>query len=101
MPDAPEGRDLNLTDIAARLRALNPGYASLQVVAPRAAGAAVQVIIETTRAEIEATGGRLILTDPALEGTQIETTLRFRDQRPGERIRAQLTPIRSKEQPRP
>jgi hypothetical protein len=86
-----EGRDFNLTDIEARLRALNPGYTALRVEPPRAAGAAVRVLIETTRAEMAATGGKLHLTDPALEGLQLETTLRFLDQKPNERIQVQLT----------
>jgi hypothetical protein len=86
-----EGRDLNLTDIEARLRALNPGYTGLRVEAPRGAGAAVRVLIETTRAEMQATGGKLRLTDPELEGLRLETTLRFLDQKPNERIRVNLS----------
>jgi hypothetical protein len=90
MSASDEGHDLNLTDIEARLRALNPGYTALRVEPPRAAGAAVRVLIETTRAEMTATGGKLHLTDPALEGLQLETTLRFLDQKPNERIQVQL-----------
>jgi hypothetical protein len=100
-----EGRDFNLTDIEARLRALNPGYTALRVEPPRAAGAAVRVLIETTRAEMAATGGQLHLTDPALEGLQLETTLRFLDQKPNERIRVELkrdnTPDTSGPKPKP
>ena len=89
--NADEGRDLNLTDIEARLRTLNPGYTALRVEPPRTAGAAIRVLIETTRAEMEVTGGKLRLTDPELEGLRLETTLRFLDQRPNERIRVQMT----------
>jgi len=85
-----DARDLDLTGIEQRLRTLNPGYSAIHVQAPTHAGAAVRVIIETTRAELARTGGQLHLTDPALDGLKIETTLRFLDQQPHERIKVQL-----------
>lgn len=88
----PSERDLNLTGIAARLRALNPGFTNVRVEAPRAPGAAVRVIVETTRAELAAVGGQLHLTDPELEGLQLETSVRFLDLKPGERMNVQLRP---------
>lgn len=94
-PRPPE-RDFNLTAIEQRLRALNPGFSGLRVQAPRRPGAAVRVLIETTRAELQAVGGKLQLTDPELEGLQLETSVRFLDQKPGERLN-----VRLKQDPKP
>lgn len=90
MNDANARRDLSLTDIEARLRALNPGLPRLRVTPPTTPGAAVRVTIETTRAELATVGGKLNLNDPDLEGMRLNTTLRFLDQKPGERINVQL-----------
>jgi hypothetical protein len=83
-------RDYDLTGLEQRLRALNPDYSAIRVLPPAGPNAAVRVIVETTRAEIAKTGGALHLTDPELEGVQIEATLRFLDQQAGERIKVEL-----------
>lgn len=85
-----EGRDLDLTGIAERLRALNPNITNITVEPPHGANALVRIVVETTRAELNAVGGRLKLSDPELEGGQLETTLKFLDQKPGERLKVQL-----------
>lgn len=89
-PPAEEGRDFDLTGIAQRLRALNPGFSNIRVEPPGKPGAAVRVIIETTRAELAAVQGQLHLTDPELTGMRIETALKFLDQKPGEQIKIGL-----------
>jgi hypothetical protein len=83
-------RDYDLTGLEQRLRALNPGYSAIHVDPPTGPNAAVRVIVTTTREELAKTGGALRLTDPDLEGVQIEATLRFLDQKPGERLRVEL-----------
>jgi hypothetical protein len=85
-----EGRDLDLTGIAERLRALNPEITKITVEPPQGANALVRIVIETTRAELDKIGGRLQLRDPELEGAQLETTIKFLDQKPGERIKVQM-----------
>lgn len=85
-----EGRDLDLTGIAERLRALNPDITNITVEPPQGGNALVRVVIETTRAEMEKIGGRIQLRDPELEGGQLETTIKFLDQKPGERLKVQM-----------
>lgn len=85
-----EGRDLDLTGIAERLRALNPGITNIKVEPPQTANALVRIIVETTRAELDKIGGRLTLNDPELTGGQLETTIKFLDQKPGERLKVQM-----------
>jgi hypothetical protein len=85
-----EGRDLDLTGIAERLRALNPDVTNITVEPPQGASALVRVVIETTRAEMSKIGGRIQLRDPELEGGQLETTIKFLDQKPGERLKVQM-----------
>lgn len=85
-----DGRDFDLTGIAQRLRQLNPGFTNIRVEPPSRPGAAVRVVIETTRAELAAVQGQLHLTDPELTGVRIETALKFLDQKPGEKIRVGL-----------
>jgi hypothetical protein len=92
-----EGRDLDLTGIAQRLRALNPGITNITVEPPQGPNALVRVVIETTRAELNRIGGQLQLRDPELEGGQLETTIKFLDQKPGERFKVQMR--RRKETP--
>jgi hypothetical protein len=83
-------RDLDLTGIAERLRALNPDVTNITVEPPQGANALVRVVIETTRAELDKLGGRIQLRDPELEGGQLETTIKFLDQKPGERLKVQM-----------
>lgn len=85
-----EGRDLDLTGIAQRLRALNPGISNITVEPPKGPNALVRVVIETTRAELAHIGGQLQLRDPELEGSQLETSIKFLDQKPGERFNVQM-----------
>lgn len=85
-----EGRDLDLTGIAERLRALNPDITNITVEPPQGGNALVRVVIETTRAEMEKIGGRIQLRDPELEGGQLETSIKFLDQKPGERLKVQM-----------
>jgi hypothetical protein len=85
-----QGRDYDLTGIAQRLKELNPGLTNIKVEPPGRPGAAVRVVIETTRAELAAVQGQLHLTDPELAGVQIETALKFLDQKPGEKIKVGL-----------
>jgi hypothetical protein len=85
-----EGRDLDLTGIAERLRALNPDITNITVEPPQGGNALVRVVIETTRAEMDKIGGRVHLRDPELEGGQLETTIKFLDQKPGERFKVQM-----------
>ncbi len=85
-----DGRDLDLTGIAERLRALNPGITNIMVEPPQTANALVRVVVETTRAELNKIGGRLKLQDRELEGGQLETTIKFLDQKPGERMQVQM-----------
>ena len=85
-----EGRDLDLTGIAERLRALNPGVTNITVEPPQTANALVRIVVETTRAELDSIGGRLHLNDPTLEGGQLETSIKFLDQKPGERMKVQM-----------
>ena len=85
-----EGRDLDLTGIAERLRALNPDITNITVEPPHGADALVRVVIETTRAELDKLGGRVQLRDPDLEGGQLETTIKFLDQKPGERFNVKM-----------
>src|SRR5688572_14728121 len=89
-PRGDEGRDYDLTGIALRLKQLNPGFTNITVEPPGKPGAAVRVVIETTRAELAAVQGQLHLTDPELAGVQIETALKFLDQKPGEKIKVGL-----------
>lgn len=83
-------RDLDLTGIAERLRALNPDITNITVEPPQGPGTLVRVVIETTRAELEKLGGRIQLRDPELEGGKLETTIKFLDQKPGERFQVQM-----------
>ena len=83
-------RDLDLTGIADRLRALNPDITNIIVEPPQGPNALVRVIIETTRAELDKLGGRIQLRDPELEGGKLETTIKFLDQKPGERLKVQM-----------
>lgn len=85
-----EGRDLDLTGIAERLRALNPNITNITVEPPQGDNALVRVVIETTRAELDKLGGRIQLRDPELEGGQLETTIKFLDHKPGERLKVQM-----------
>jgi hypothetical protein len=85
-----EGRDLDLTGIAERLRSLNPDITNITVEPPQGGNALVRVVIETTRAEMNKIGGRIQLRDPELEGGQLETTIKFLDQKPGERLKVQM-----------
>jgi hypothetical protein len=85
-----EGRDFDLTGLAQRLKALNPGFSDIKVEPPGKPDAAVRVIVETTRAELAAVQGQLHLTDPELTGVRIETAIKFLDQKPGEKIKVGL-----------
>lgn len=85
-----DGRDLDLTGIGERLRALNPEITNITVEPPHGSNALVRVVIETTRAELDKLGGRIQLRDPELEGGQLETTIKFLDQKPGERLKVQM-----------
>lgn len=83
--------DLDLTGIAQRLSAENPGYSRITVEPPKDVGAAIRVIVHTTDAELAKTGGRLRLSDPDLPpGARIETVLRFLDHKPGQQRRVRL-----------
>ncbi len=83
-------RDIDLTGLTERLRVQNPGLTSIRAEAPKQPGAGVRVVVETTRAELQAIGGRLALNDPELEGLQIETNIRFLDHEPGKPMRVQM-----------
>lgn len=85
-----EGRDLDLTGIAERLRAQNPDITNITVEPPQSANALVRIVVETTRAELDSIGGKLDLNDPSLQGGQLETSIKFLDQKPGERMKVQM-----------
>jgi hypothetical protein len=87
-----DGKDLDLTGLTQRLRALNPGLTSIRAEPSSKPGADVRVIIETTQAELSAVNGQLNLADPALDGMQIETAIKMLDLKPGERRRIGLRP---------
>jgi len=92
MSDADRSRDLDLTGLTQRLRALNPGLTSIRAEPSPKPGADVRVVIETTKAELNAVQGQLNLADPALDGMQIETMIRMLDLKPGEKRRLGLRP---------
>jgi hypothetical protein len=93
------GRDLDLSGIARRLKALNPNYTDILVQPPRKPDSGVRVTIVTTRKELQAAGGRLRLVDPELQGLRIETALRFLDRKPGETINVRIR--KNEEPPKP
>jgi hypothetical protein len=83
--------DLDLTGIQQRLMEKNPGYSQITVEPAKGTNAVLRVIVHTTEAEINKTGGHLRLTDPELPpGTRIEAVLRFLDHKPGQRRRVRL-----------
>lgn len=90
MSKSSDGRDLDLTGLTQRLRALNPGLTSIRAEPSSKPGADVRVVIETTQAELSAVNGQLNLADPALDGMQIETAIKMLDLKPGERRRLGL-----------
>lgn len=83
-------RDLDLTGLTGRLRATNPGFTEIRAEASTKPEAGIRVVVETTRDELNAVNGKLHLDDPELHGLKIETTIRFLDQQPGEKINVQM-----------
>jgi hypothetical protein len=83
-------RDIDLNGLSARLHEKNPGLTSVRAEATSKADADIRVVVETTRAELAAVDNQLHLTDPDLEGLQIETMIKFLDHKPGEQLRVGL-----------
>jgi hypothetical protein len=86
----PERRSIDLAALTKRLRTLNPNLTSIRAEPSTTPDAQIRVVVVTTRAELRAAGGKLRLSDPALDRLKIETSIKFLDQKPGERIQLRL-----------